>query len=199
MRHSILIEILETVDDITVANIQLLFFEAYALEVGRSVKVFDALFELVHHQVRFVLLIYAQQGAEVLMLFGSLLDVHFVELLEELSCRQSFNHSLAGFGLDFLFMDEAFHEVCKKNLVCTQIVDKPIHQSDALVVQNVVVEINLVRLSFWDFEVLDAQRLEDGVDFLIQHVLFIPNFQILLTENLSDRLSFIFCNNLKVD
>lgn len=60
MCHAILIEILVTVDHITVANLELLFFEANALEVGGVVKVFDTLFQLVHHEVLFILLIYAQ-------------------------------------------------------------------------------------------------------------------------------------------
>ena len=60
MGHAILNEILVAINHITVANIKLLLFEADALEVGVLVEVFNALFELVYHEVLLILLIYAQ-------------------------------------------------------------------------------------------------------------------------------------------
>lgn len=133
------------------------------------------------------------------MLFRRLLNLHFMELFEESSRRQSLNHGLTSFGLHFLFLYDAFHKVREKNFVCAQIVNQPIHKSYALKVQNVVIEMNLVGLGFGDGVVLDAQRFQDGVDFLVLHVLFIADFQVLLAKNLLDRISFILCNNLKVD
>ena len=83
--------------------------------------------------------------------------------------------------------------------------NQPVQKSYALKVQNVVIEINLgglVRL--YGFFGLGCPEIPIGfrmawIDFLVLHVLFIANFQVLLAKNFLDCISFILCNNLEVD
>ena len=77
--------------------------------------------------------------------------------------------------------------------------NQPVDESDALVVQDSVIELDLVGLGFWYFEVLNTERHHNIMNILILHELLSPNFHFLFRENRLNSIGLMLWNNLKIN